>query len=174
MDLLPHPESLWSPWRVSADVSLEGNVLTLRFRINDELEALVIPPHAPAVHTDELWRTTCCEWFVADANGTGYAEFNFSPSGAWAAYRFDDYRRGMRADALAGGPSIAVAIADGALMLEATLPWTRSDPARFGCSAVLQHLDGRKAYHALAHAPGGPDFHAAACFVGQLGGTSAP
>jgi hypothetical protein len=26
----------------------------------------------------------------------GYVEYNLSPSGAWAAYRFDGYREGMR------------------------------------------------------------------------------
>ena len=44
---------------------------------------------------DDLWRTTCFELFVA-GEGTAYREYNFSPSGQWAAYDFDDYRAGMR------------------------------------------------------------------------------
>ena len=52
-------------------------------------------PEATArVRTDELWRTTCFEAFVRTDGG--YVEYNLSPSGAWAAYRFDGYREGMR------------------------------------------------------------------------------
>lgn len=46
---------------------------------------------------DGLWQYTCCELFMAAANGDGgYVEFNFSPSGDWAAYVFDAPRQGMR------------------------------------------------------------------------------
>ncbi len=37
-----------------------------------------------------------------------------------------------------------------------------------GLSAVIEELDGRKSYWALAHAPGKPDFHQRTCFVLQL------
>lgn len=41
---------------------------------------------------DDLWRHTCGEWFIGEVGSPGYVEFNFSPSGHWAAYRFADYR----------------------------------------------------------------------------------
>ena len=56
---------------------------------------LRLPAAAPPERTDGLWEATCFELFLLDANG-GYFEFNFSPSGQWAAYRFDAYREGMR------------------------------------------------------------------------------
>lgn len=59
----------------------------------------VLPPRAAAVpqRRDGLWRHTCCELFMAPAAGEGgYLEFNFSPSGDWAAYAFDAPRQGMR------------------------------------------------------------------------------
>ena len=54
------------------------------FRVIGDISRLVVPPPAPAVRTDELWRTTCFELFVA-GDGSAYREYNLSPSGAWAA-----------------------------------------------------------------------------------------
>jgi hypothetical protein len=51
-------------------------------------------PKLPA-RADGLWKTTCFEAFIHDAAGDQYSEFNFSPSGEWAAYRFERYRKGM-------------------------------------------------------------------------------
>ena len=54
----------------------------------------------PAARRSRREPTSCggppassCSW---RARATAYREFNFSPSGAWAAYEFDDYRAGMR------------------------------------------------------------------------------
>lgn len=57
-------------------------------------KALLLPePEAPG-RTDGLWEKTCFELFLMDVASGSYLEFNFSPSGRWAAYRFDDYRAG--------------------------------------------------------------------------------
>ena len=57
--------------------------------------ALLVPAPAPPVRTDGLWRHTCFEAFIAPAGSSEYWEYNFSPSGAWAAYHFTAYRTGM-------------------------------------------------------------------------------
>jgi hypothetical protein len=57
---------------------------------------LYLPEARPPARADGLWKTTCFEAFIQDAAGDQYSEFNFSPSGEWAAYRFDHYRKGMR------------------------------------------------------------------------------
>lgn len=172
MELPPHPQSPWSPWRVTCEVSRAAGAIDLRFRVAGDLAVLVVPPVAPAVRTDELWRTTCFELFVAEAAGDRYVEFNLSPSGAWAAYRFDRYREGMIAIGLDDDTRIAWSIDSGEARLRAVIPWP-IDAVRFNCSAVLEHADGRRAYLALAHPAGAPDFHAPACFVGRLGGKEA-
>ena len=41
--------------------------------------------------------------FIRPEDGEGYYEFNFSPSGEWAAYRFSGYREGMADLPLGGG-----------------------------------------------------------------------
>jgi hypothetical protein len=61
------------------------------YRIVGELGAMRMPELRPPVHTDGLWRQTCFEAFIGAASAR-YCEYNFSPSGAWAAYHFSGYR----------------------------------------------------------------------------------
>jgi hypothetical protein len=104
----------------------------------------------PRGFVDGLWRTTCFEAFVAA--GEGYDEFNLSPSGEFAAYRFSAYRAGMaRLDT-----ELSVVWSSG--RLEATVP-LREDARRLALSAVVEESDGALSYWALRHAPGKPDFH---------------
>src|SRR5436190_6661783 len=98
--LVRHPDA--PPGAIqSIDAELErlpGGAIAI-FRVRGDMAKLVIPPPVASQRADDLWRTTCFELFVA-GEGAGYREYNFSPSGAWAAYEFADYRAGM-ANALA-------------------------------------------------------------------------
>ena len=69
----------------------DGRVM-LRYKV-EGCTTLVVPPAREAARADELWKTTCCELFLYDGSGT-YREYNFSPSGEWAAWRFSGYRNG--------------------------------------------------------------------------------
>ena len=131
--------------------------------------ALRVPSPAEAIRTDELWRTTCFELFFA-LDGDSYAELNFSPSSAWAAYHFDHYRTGMRSLALPP-PRTQLLVQQDRLVLTASLPedalpWDRT--GELGISAVIEEQDGRLSYWALAHPPGKPDFHHRDCFALHL------
>ncbi|BAK67096.1 hypothetical protein SLG_24210 [Sphingobium sp. SYK-6] len=125
-----------------------------------------LPPAAPPVHSDGLWKTTCFELFFARP-GDAYAELNLSPSGAFAAYHFDHYRTGMtRIDLPA--PEIAMSAGTERLVMTARLcedclPWDGT--GRIGISAVIEERGGRLSYWALAHPPGKPDFHHRDCFA---------
>ncbi|MDF7777123.1 DOMON-like domain-containing protein [Sphingomonas sp. AOB5] len=59
-------------------------------------ERLKLPPAATPARTDGLWQRTCFEIFLRDPGTGAYLEFNFSPSGEWAAYRFTGYREGVQ------------------------------------------------------------------------------
>lgn len=144
--------------------------LRLRYRVLGDPAALRWPAPLPpgvAPRQDGLWRHTCFEAFIAGpaASGTAYREFNFAPSGAWAAYRFDGYRAGMRPEPLAVEPRIvAQRMADGAA-LEVAIAWPAlPDHAaprrlRLGLTAVLEAADGSLSYWALRHPAERPDFH---------------
>ena len=129
------------------------------FRAIGDIGRLVLPPPAPAVQTDGLWRTSCFELF-AGAGGPSYREFNLSPSGAFAAYHFDDYREGMRA--AAARIAIETSHDDKVLTLRAVISDAFALPERVGLAAVIEESDGMIRYWATAFAPGKPDFHAAA------------
>ena len=141
--------------------------LTLTFALEGDLSGMCIPESRPPRRVDGLWRHTCFEAFVMAGKGPGYHEFNFSPSGEWAATAFTGYRDGGL-PASAPAPGIVVRRRGERLELEAQmragcLPPGRS--LRLGLSAVVEESDAGLTYWALRHPAGPPDFHHADAFV---------
>jgi hypothetical protein len=129
------------------------------------LDLRVPTPHAPAP-ADALWKTTCCELFVGPSGRPGYREFNFSPSGQWAAYDFLDYRERKPGSPACHAPSLQTRRTEDLLQLDVqlpphALPKMESDSLRIALSVVLEANDGNLGYWALGHAAGKPDFHRA-------------
>jgi hypothetical protein len=151
------------------DVQVESatnGILALTFVLQGDLASLRIPAERPRRRVDELWRHTCFEAFMMTGDGPGYREYNFSPSGEWAAYIFRDYRQasdqqaGMMTDE--STPVIRVHRSVQRLALEAEVPLETLpsySPIRLGLSAVVEAADGGLSYWALRHPPGKPDFH---------------
>ena len=151
-------------FRVEAEAERsEEGTLALRYRVFGDPDALRLPPTQAPERTDELWRRTCFEVFVAARDGA-YFELNFAPSTQWAAYRFDGYRTGMAALDVPP-PHIEAWAEAGGYQLTATavldhLPDLPHDAAwRVALSAVIEGTDGRRSYWALAHPSAQPDFH---------------
>lgn len=140
------------------------------FHAVGDVTQLVVPPPATPTRSDDLWRTTCFELFVG-GEGQSYREFNFSPSGAWAAYAFDSHRSGRR-DAEAH-VKIETTKNNKGLMVIAKIESEFTDPALVGLTAVIEERDGLLRYWATAFAPGEPDFHGAATRSLLLDGVSA-
>ena len=154
---------------VECSLARTGDVLDLRYRIAAPAAALRLPPPAAPDRTDGLWQASCLELFAAAADGTpGYAEFNFAPSGQWAAYRFTAPRTGMAPLALPHAPAIALAGEGGAVILSVRLAGLAPGALRLGITAVIEEVDGTKSYWALRHGGDRPDFHDPDCFVRQL------
>lgn len=157
--------------RVTVTVEL-GASWVLEYRVSgiDSLEWPV--PVAQPVRRDGLWHHTCGECFIADPSGTAYCEFNFSPSGDWAAYRFSDVRRDMRPHEWPGPPPQIEQLAVGAW--RATLPAAALSCAgpsglrrRVGLTLVARGARG-DSYWALYHPGAQPNFHDPAGFVASL------
>jgi hypothetical protein len=151
-----------------------SGVLDVRFRLDADVPHLLVPsPSAPRVAAG-LWQHTCFEAFVAIDDQPGYHEFNFAPSGEWAAYAFRGYRDGgpLANEALA--PPITLRATDGRLELEALIRLDRLSaaharaPLRIGLSAVIEANDGTLSYWALRHPADKPDFHHAEAFALRL------
>ena len=150
--------------------------LQLRFELHAALDRLRIPAAANAARVPGLWEHTCFEAFVARGGTADYLEFNFSPSGEWAAYAFTAYRQGMRDLELPRAPRIALqscvtATHEAPLVMdvELSLPpdWGNVD-GRLALCAVIEDADGLRSYWALHHASAQPDFHHPESFTLRL------
>jgi hypothetical protein len=159
--------------------SATNGILALSFVLRGDLDALRIPTkqqgERPCRRVDELWRHTCFEAFLMAGDGPGYREYNFSPSGEWAAYAFRDYRHdNYRQNGVAADESVPVIRVHRSaqcltLAAEVSLalpPMYRS--IRLGLSALVEAIDGELSYWALRHLPGKPDFHHVDAFDLQL------
>lgn len=163
-----HPGSPCAALRgIQAAVRREADgSVAVTYRIEGDLERVRIPSPRPPRTSEHLWQHTCCELFIADAAGRGYHEFNFSPSGEWAAFRFTAYREG--ASFAAPDPNIALACTSRALDLTARIKPVHPGKLRIGLAAVIEEIDGALSYWALRHAPGKPDFHHRDAFALEL------
>ncbi len=148
--------------RVAACAEPAGpDLLRFRYVLEADLRRLRIPAAAAAGRADGLWAHTCFEAFVGLPDSPRYLELNFSPSGEWAAYRFDAYRAGL-APALRSAPRLVLRLGEETLELDAEvrLDGSLSSPRlRIALSAVVEDREGRLSYWALRHPPGRPDFH---------------
>lgn len=161
-----HSQSLCTKVRsiqVSASRSEDGT-LHLNFILEGELPKLSLPPPSPPEWCFGLWEHSCFEVFIRPMNGETYWEFNFSPSGAWAAFSFRSYRDG---EAFSEGPPPTVetrrteaqfelnAVLDPKLLPHAS----EETPLCLGCCAVIEDAEGTLSYWALRHPAEAPDFH---------------
>ena len=172
-ELPPHPTTP-SPEirRISASIAAESvrRELTIEYRIEGEVGRLRLPMAGTARRRDELWQHSCFEAFLRPHATESYYEFNFAPSGDWAAYRFAT-RRGGRASPDMPSPRIAFRqLADGcelsaALPLAALPELAGAATLHAGLAAVIETDDGRLSYWALAHGGPRPDFHDPATFT---------
>jgi hypothetical protein len=174
--LVAHPQTPATPsvTLVAAVRTVSAAALRCEYVLQADLTLLALPARRAGERRDELWRHTCFEAFVSAGDESGYYEFNFSPSGDWAAYRFEDYRRGMTRAPLGQAPAVEVDARPGRLALSATLEFGglgspgRACGLRLALAAVLEDQQGALSYWALAHPPGKPDFHHPAGFTLEL------
>ncbi len=143
----------------------EPGILVLQFSLAADMSRVRVPRCGVGGRSDALWKHTCFEAFLATADGSGYHEFNFSPSLDWAIYRFSAYREGMSPAEVERVPEISVRRHDDGLELQSTVCWGQladlgdSRQLRIALAAVIEDENGRLSYWGLRHPPGKPDFH---------------
>jgi len=166
--LVPHPATPAPMVRaVDVCVVLADGGMVFHYRLRGDMARLRMPEARVPERRDSLWEHTCFEAFVGLAGDTGYREFNFSPSGQWAAYDFGGYRRRL-ADPTLAAPRVKTRSTEGRLELEAIVPASSLPLAatgrswEIGLSAVAEAvdiLDDGLSYWALRHPSPRPDFH---------------
>ena len=167
-----HPQSRSRAIRDIDVVAVEtaGGNLTLTFGLVGDISGLRIPDPRSPRRAGGLWLHTCFEIFLTAGDGPEYREFNFSPSGEWAAYAFRGYRDGgeLQIDL---DPAIRVRRTMNRLELNAEIRreyLPRGRLLRMGLSAVVEDADGVLSYWALQHPRGTPDFHHPDAFALQM------
>lgn len=165
MQLIAHPDTRIATVQ-TIDVAVWRDTGRWHFRfLTEGVDDLILPDTQAAKRADSLWKQTCFEAFVR-LQGASYIELNFSPSSEYAAYRFDDYRSGMRAES-----------AEVEIWLDAGETWLALEAAvrcealtagsSLALSAVIRERKGTS-YWALGHPDGAPDFHDRTCFNALL------
>jgi hypothetical protein len=175
LNLAPHPSTppsapelkLWASVDHAGSIGATATT-NIWFGIGAPASRFVIPQTEEPVRADELWRTTCFEAFLRQPGSEAYREWNFAPSGNWAAYDFSGYREGMANAEIASPPYIRMEDNLTWWAVGATIGMDAEAEWELGLSAVLEEKDGTKSYWALTHPSEKPDFHAPGCFVARL------
>ena len=152
----------------------ESGRIVFRYVLRAHIPRVRIPPPKPAERIDGLWTHTCFEAFIMAPAAVGYYELNFAPSGQWAVYQFDAYRKGRSSAPLGGPPEISVRRFDDRLEVDAAVrlhdltALAGAPRVRLGLSAVIEEDNGTLSYWALKHGPGEADFHSPDGFALEL------
>jgi hypothetical protein len=174
-DLVPHPTTpaaspqfkVWATVELSASFALMATA-NIWFAVGAPSSRFVMPEPEKPDRVDGLWKATCCEAFLRESGSTGYREWNFAPSGQWAAYDFVSYRDGMSPAEVDAPPYVRIEDNLTWWTLGATIAVESGKSWEMNLTAVLEEQDGTKSYWALAHPPEKPDFHMPDCFIGKL------
>jgi hypothetical protein len=151
--------------RIEARAHRPGDgTLELRFVLEGDLARLSIPSPSHGRRTHGLWEHTCFEAFMSPDDSTRYLEFNFSPSGEWAAFVFSGYRDGGEfGDGLQ--PVLTRRQTGSRLELDVTLSREllagtgACTSLRLALCAVIEDAGGALSYWAIRHPADTPDFH---------------
>ena len=172
-ELTAHPSSPCDAIRrleaVLETAKLPGE-LEVRLRLDGDITRIRLPQAELARRRDGLWQHTCFEVFLRPDGSDSYHEFNFSPSGDWAAYRFAGRRRDSSAPELPVPRVECRRLPDGctlsAQIAIAALPeLAQAKTIDAGLTAVIETTDGARSYWAITHRGEQPDFHDPATFT---------
>ncbi len=170
LSLISHPQSPpVAVHSIGVDVNADGQGgLYLRYEVTGDLDQLVFASPAIPAREHRLWQHSCFEIFLKVPGEEGYQEYNFSPSGAWAAYGFSGRRAGMHDLDRSLAPLIKCRTCDNELVMDVTLAdvLTIPDvPMLIGISTIIEEQSGVFSYWAIVHPQGPADFHHSDCFA---------
>lgn len=149
--------------KLSGKIARTDNQLVLHYDLFDALSQVVLPPANPPERQDNLWQTTCFEFFLGIQNSSQYWEFNLSPSGNWNVYRFSDYRTGMQEETAFTSLPFQIDVKEKRvsltidLNLDAIVPPTQT--LDVAITTVIQIIPHDITYWALHHSGTEADFH---------------
>ncbi len=91
------PTQAPSNLELNTRISQDQQQLKITYQLHGDLAQLLLPtPTGQPQRKNDLWQTTCFEFFLAVFNAPEYWEFNLAPTGDWNVYSFYQYRRNMK------------------------------------------------------------------------------
>lgn len=155
---------------VQAHLTLDGNKLTIHYQVFSDGEKIKIPPTVTQPNRqDNLWGTTCFEFFLGIVNSPVYWEFNLSPSGDWNVYRFSGYRQGMQPETAFSSLPFEFTRETDHLSLNISIDLEQmiqnSQQLELAITMVIEDKEGTITYWALKHPGSEADFHRRDSFV---------
>ena len=169
--LIPFPVQDLPDITIQGKVCRKKNRFSVHYNVAGNIGEIFLPsPIANSTRKDNLWHTTCFEFFIATKESAGYWEFNLSPSGEWNAYIMDAYRQvNMREER--GIQRLHFKVQRDteyfSLMTELDLSpiIPKELPIEAGITCVIQASSGRNSYWAPIHPHTEADFHLRESFV---------
>ena len=178
--LLPFPALKHPEITIAGKVSFENRFLSLHYRLAGDIKRVLLPPvSGKPGRRDELWKTTCFEFFLAVEAQPGYWEFNLSPSGDWNVYRMDAYRRvNFHEETSILQLPFAFKADPDQYSLDISLDLSPliqpGEVLQMAITAIIQTTEGDESYWALSHPAPQADFHLRESFILRLAGQTHP
>jgi len=168
-NLIPHPGSPAPKIRqITVDGERTSKNLFLTYTLKGDWANFVFPDaQHPVIPPENLWEHSCCELFCREAGAALYQEYNFSPSGQWAAYAFVAYRKRQENGTPPAPRNMNWAQSDALLTCQVEIP-VSAGLIQLALAVILERADNKLFYYALKHPPGAPDFHHADNFAQVL------
>ncbi len=172
--LIPFPDPNLPNISIKGKVTRQNNLLTIHYALAGKIEDIFLsPPSDKPTRKDELWKTTCLEFFLAVKDLPQYWEFNLSPSGDWNIYHMDAYRRiGFREETSIQQLQFEMRKHTNDFLLNVAVdlnPVIRvGQVLEVGVTTVIQTKEGGETYWALTHPAPEADFHLRESFILQM------
>jgi len=169
--LVPFPAVNIPQIAITGKIARHNNTLSIHFSITGKTEEILCPkPTGHPTRTEDLWKATCFEFFLAIPHRPSYWEFNLSPSGDWNIYHMDEYRRvGFKEETQIQRLPFSIRKGPGCISVECSVDMSPiisiEHPIEVGITSVIQPKDGHETYWALTHPNPQPDFHLRKSFI---------
>jgi hypothetical protein len=149
---------------INGTIDRQDGMLSIEYRLSGDLTALEIAPLATVpTRKDQLWETTCFEFFLGIPGGRNYWEFNLSPSGDWNIFHLDDYRQGLREELVFTSLPLKIDRQPNLLSLGLELDLSKiiavERSIEISIATVIKPRHGEISYWALTHCGAVADFH---------------
>lgn len=155
---------------IKTRIRRQGKILTIGYQLQGDLSQIVLPqPRSSVNRQDDLWQTTCFEFFLAIFNAPEYWEFNLAPTGDWNIYRFAKYRRGMQPETRFEHLPLKVESQENSYYLETAIALDKivsgDTPLEIAVTIVIEDTQGNISYWAISHPGTEADFHRRDSFI---------